>query len=151
MNLTIKKNGELPSLFSGFFGTSLLDRDFFGLDSDFFPSRLGINVPAVNISETPKEYRLELAVPGLERKDFNVEVDNHVLKITAEKEEEKDEKDGEYARREYSFNSFSRSFALPEGVKEGSIDAKYDDGLLKISIPKVKESPVKPALKVAVS
>lgn len=151
MNLTIRKNGGLPSLLSDFFGTSLIDKDFFDLDSDIFPSRLGINVPTANITETSKEYKLELAAPGLERKDFNVEVDNRVLKISAEKEEEKKEKDGEYSRREYSFNSFSRSFTLPEDIKEGSIDAKYENGVLKVLIPKVKETPAKPALKVAVS
>ncbi len=151
MNLTVRKNGGFPSLLSDFFSTSMIDRDFFDLDSDLFPSRLGINVPTANITETPKEYKLELAAPGLERKDFNVEVDNHVLKVSAEKEEEKREKDGEYSRREYSFNSFSRSFALPEDIKEGSIDARYENGVLRVSIPKVKETPSKPALKVAVA
>jgi HSP20 family protein len=147
MNLTLKKNGGLPSLLSDFFN----DKDFFNLDSDFFPSRLGINVPTANITETPKEYKLELAAPGLERKDFNVEVENHTLNISAQKEEEKKEKDGEYSRREYSFNSFSRTFTLPENVKEGNIDAKYENGVLKVSIPKAKETPVKPAHKVEVS
>lgn len=151
MNLTVRKNGGLPSLLSDFFGTSLIDKDFFDLDSDLFPSRLGINVPTANITETPKEYKVELAAPGLEREDFNVEVDNHVLKIGAEKEAEKAEKDGGYSRREYSFNSFSRSFTLPEDVKEGNIDARYENGVLKVSIPKVKETPAKPSLKVAVS
>jgi Molecular chaperone (small heat shock protein) len=151
MNLTVRKNGGLPSLLSDFFGTSLIDKDFFDMDSDLFPTRLGINVPTANITETPKEYKLELAAPGLERKDFNVEVDNHVLKISTEKEEEKREKDGEYSRREYSFNSFSRSFTLPEDVREGNIDAKYENGVLKVSIPKMKETPAKPALKVAVT
>ena len=151
MNLTLRRNGGFPSLMSDFFGTSLVDRDFLDLDSDFFPARLGINIPTANIAETPQEYKLELAAPGLERKDFNVEVNNHVLNISAEKEEEKKEKDGEYSRREYSFNSFSRSFTLPENIKEGDIDAKYENGVLKVSIPKVKETPVKAAHKVAVS
>jgi HSP20 family protein len=145
----IKKNGGFPSLLSNFFGPSLIDRDFFDVDSDVFPSRIGINVPSANISETSKEYTLELAAPGLERKDFNVEVENHMLKISAEKEEEKKEKDGEYSRREYSFNSFSRSFSLPENVKEGNIDAKYENGILKVLIP--KETPVSLARKVPVS
>lgn len=148
MNLTLRKNGGLPSLLSDLFNTSLIDQNFF---DPFFSSRLGINVPTANITETLKEYKLELAAPGLERKDFNVEVDNHTLKISAEKEEEKKEKTGEYSRREYSFNSFSRSFTLPENVKEGNIDARYENGVLKVSIPKAKETPVKPAHKVAVS
>lgn len=151
MNLTLKKNGGFPSLLSDFFNTSLMDRNFFDLDRDFFPSRLGINVPTANITETPKEYKLELAAPGLERKDFNIEVDDHMLTISAEKEEEKKEKDGEYSRREYSFNSFSRSFTLPENVKEGGIDARYENGVLKVSIPKAKETPTKSVHKIAVS
>ena len=151
MNLTVRRNDVFPSLFSDFFGTSLVDKDFFDLEKDLFPSRLGINVPTANITETPKEYKLELAAPGLERRDFNVEVDHHVLKISAEKEEDKKEEDGDYSRREYSFSSFGRSFTLPDNVKEGSIDAKYENGVLIVSIPKVKETPVRPALKVAVS
>ena len=138
-------------MISDFFGSSLIDKDFFDWNSDLFPARLGTSVPRANIIETPKEYKLELAAPGLERKDFNVEVDNHVLKISAEKEEEKKEKDGEYSRQEYSFSSFSRSFTLPEDAREGNIDAKYENGILKVSIPKVKETPAKPALKVSVS
>lgn len=151
MNLTVRKNGGFPSLLSDFFGTSLVDREFFDLTPDLFSSRLGINVPTANISETPKEFTLELAAPGLERKDFKVEVDNHTLTISSQKEEEKKEKEGDYSRREYSFNSFSRSFSLPENVKEGNIDAKYENGVLKVSIPKTKETPGKPVHKIAVS
>jgi HSP20 family protein len=150
MNLALRKNGGFPSLLSDVLSTSLIDK-VFDLDSDFFPTRLGINVPTANITETAKEFKLELAAPGLERKDFNVEVENHMLKISAEKEEEKKEKDGEYSRREYSFNSFSRSFTLPESIKEGDIDAKDENGVLKVLIPKVNETPVKSTRKVAVS
>ncbi|MFZ6013857.1 MAG: Hsp20/alpha crystallin family protein [Bacteroidota bacterium] len=151
MNLMVRKNGGFPSLFSDLFGTSLVNRDFFDFDGGFLTSRLGINVPTANITETSKEYELELAAPGLERKDFNVEVDHHTLTISAEKEEEKNEKNGGYSRKEYSFNSFSRSFTLPENVKEGNINAKYENGVLKVSIPKAKETQVKPAHKVTVS
>ncbi|HEY9005755.1 MAG TPA: Hsp20/alpha crystallin family protein [Ohtaekwangia sp.] len=150
MSLTVRKNGGTPSLLSDFFGAaSLFDRDLF--DMSIFPSRLGINVPTANITETSKEFRLELAAPGLERKDFDVKVENNTLTISAEKEEEKRERQGEYSRHEYSFNSFSRSFALPEGIKEGAIDAKYENGILKVSIPKAKETPAKPVHKITVS
>ena len=150
MNLTLRKNGGFPSLVSDFLGSSLFGNDVLGIDSDLFPARLGINLPTANITETPKEFKIELAAPGLERKDFVVKVDNHTLTITAEKEEEVKELDGEYSRREYSFNSFSRSFALPENVKDGNIDARYENGVLKISVPKLKETTVKPAVKVTV-
>ncbi len=151
MNLTVRKNGGFPSLISDFLNTPFIDRDLFDVESDFFPSRIGINVPSANITETSKEYTLELAAPGLERKDFKVEVEDRVLKISADKEEETTETKGKYSRKEYSFNSFFRQFALPENVKEGAIDAKYENGVLKLSIPKAKETSVKPARTIAVS
>ncbi|MDH5250373.1 MAG: Hsp20/alpha crystallin family protein [Cyclobacteriaceae bacterium] len=152
MNLTIRRDAGMPALVSDFLRpASLLGRDFFDIASDIFPARLGINVPTANITETPKEYKLELAAPGLSRKDFDIEVENNTLSISAEKKEEKKEEDGGYSRREYSFNSFCRSFLLPENIKEGSIDAKYENGVLRVSIPKVKETPVKPVHKIAVA
>lgn len=150
MSLVVRKNGGVSSLLSDFFGTSLVDSDFFDLSSDVFPARLGMNVPRANISETSKEFKLELAAPGLQRKDFKVEVDNHNLTISAEKEEESESTNG-YSKKEYSFTSFSRSFTLPDNVKEGEIDAKYDNGVLKVSIPKAKETPAKAARTVQVS
>ena len=151
MNLTVRPSG-LSRLFSDWPST-LLDRDFFDFESDLSPARLGINVPSVNISETPKDYILEVAAPGLERKDFNIEIDNHTLCISAEKEEKKEEKeeDNGYTRKEYSFNSFSRSFALPDDVKENNIDAKYENGILKLTVPKAKESTPKAVKKITVS
>ena len=152
MNTITKRNGSLPTLLSDFFSpASVLGRDFFDMDPDLFPTRLGINLPSANITETPKEFKLELAAPGLERKDFDIEVNNNILTISAEKEEEKKEEKGEYSRKEYSFNSFSRSFTLPENVKEGSIDAKYENGVLKLVLPKMKETAVKTSHKIAVS
>lgn len=153
MNLTLR-TPRLPRLLSDWLRpNTLLDRDFFDIDSDLFPARLGVNVPSVNIKETPKDYLLEVAAPGLERKDFKIEVDNHMLTISAEKEEKKEEKkeSNGYSRKEYSFNSFCRSFTLPENVKEGNIDAKYENGILKVTVPKAKETQVKPAHKIPVS
>jgi HSP20 family protein len=150
MNVTLRKKEGLPSLLSDLFSpTTLLGRDFF--EPDLFPARLGINLPTANITETPKEYKLELAAPGLERKDFTVEVENHTLTVSAEKEEEKKEEDKDYSRKEYSFNSFCRTFTLPENVKEGLIDAKYENGILMVIIPKQKETSVKPVHKITVS
>lgn len=151
MNAPVTRNGGMPSLFSNLFGGSMFDRDLFDWGNELFPSRLGINVPSANVTETPKEYKVELAAPGLDRKDFKVEVSNGMLTIAAEKEEEKKEKDGGHTRREYSFNSFSRSFALPDNVRDSNIDAKYENGVLRIVIPKEKETPVKLARKVEVS
>ena len=150
MKLTLRPSTGLSKFLSDWPAT-MLERDFF--DSDLFPARLGVNVPSVNIRETPNDYVLEVAAPGLERKHFNIEVNNDVLTISAEKEEEKEEtaeKNG-YSRKEYSFNSFSRSFSLPEDAKESAIDAKYENGILKVTVPKVKETPAKPSKKIQVS
>lgn len=151
MNLLVRNS--LPSMLmdwpmpGSLFGSDFLDNNF-----NFPTGRLGVNVPSVNVSETPKEFKIEMAAPGLERKDFNIEVENHSLCISAEKEETVEEKkEDEFTRREYSFNSFSRSFTLPENVKENEIDAKYDNGVLKVVVPKVKESAVKATRKIAVS
>lgn len=152
MKTAIKKNGGLPSMLSDFFGPSpVLGNDFFNLDSDLFPSRLGINVPTANITETSKAYCIALAAPGLERKDFTVEVNHHTLTISAEKEEETKETAGGYYRKEYSFNSFCRTFMLPENVRENDIDAKYTNGVLTVQVPKLKETQAKPVKKIAVA
>ena len=151
MNLTLRPTTSLGGVFSDWLRPdTIFDKDFF--DTEVFPTRLGVNVPSVNIKETSKGYTLEVAAPGLERKDFNVEVENHTLTISAKKEEKKEEKkeDEGYSRKEYSYNSFSRSFALPENVKEGDIDARYENGILMVLVPKVKETPVKPAQKIVV-
>jgi HSP20 family protein len=130
---------------------SLFGSDFFNGDFDLLPSRLGITIPSINVTETPAAYLLEVAAPGLERKDFNIEVENSCLCISAEKKEEKKEKEGDYTRKEFSFNSFSRTFNLPEDVKDGSIDARYENGVLKITVPKAKEAPAKATRKIAIS
>lgn len=150
MKLTLRPTSTLPVLFSDWLRPdSHFDRDFFDLRSSLFPGKSGMNVPSVNIKETSNEYTLEVAAPGLERKDFNIEVENQNLKISAEKEE-KEGANG-YSRKEYSFNSFTRSFSLPEDAREADIDAKYENGILIIHIPKAKETPVKPAHKIPVA
>ncbi len=152
MNLSPSKTKKSPSIWSGLIRplNTLFGRDLFDEDFDLLPQQLGINVPTVNISETPKEYLLEMAAPGLERKDFKIQLENQMLTISSEKSREKEEKKKGTSRKEYSFNSFSRSFALPDNIKEDKIVAKYDNGILKITIPKEKETPVKPAHQVEV-
>jgi HSP20 family protein len=151
MKSLTKKNGGVPSLFQDFFSNNpLFKRDLFDFDMDMPPSRLGINVPTANITENPKEYLVELAAPGLDRKDFNIEFEDQTLKISAEKEtEEKEEKD-QYSRKEYSFNSFMRSFYIPQAIKDDKIEAKYENGVLRITMPKQKETDAKATHKIEV-
>lgn len=110
--------------------------DFFA--DNFKPAVNGISIPAVNISENKTAYKLNVAAPGFKKEDFKLEVQNGYLVISAETKEETEDKDEKYTRQEYSYNSFSRSFSLPEQIKEEDIAAQYEDGLLKVTIPKLK-------------
>jgi len=94
--------------------------------------------PAINVKETGKDYQVELSAPGFEKKDFDIDVENHRLIISYEKKEEKEKKsdDEKYYRREFGMSSFTRTFELPEDAKEEQIQAKYDKGILLIVIPK---------------
>ena len=90
--------------------------------------------PAVNVKETDKSYEIEVAVPGMKKEDLKLDVDNGVLTISAEQKEEKENKEDNYTRREFSYSSFSRSFSLPQNVNEDSIKAKYDNGFLALTL-----------------
>jgi HSP20 family protein len=125
-------------------------------DGDFFFDNRWVGgemtVPAVNVCETKKAFELEVAAPGMKKKDFKVEVKDGHLFISSETKTEKEEKGEDYTRKEFSFNSFCRSFMLPENVMPENVKATYTDGILKITVPKAKvEEKGKPALTVAVS
>lgn len=109
-------------------------------ENDFFSSKFAFNLPAVNIKESDNEFKVEVAAPGLKKEDFKITVENDMIVINAEHEETKEEKDENYTRKEYNFNSFSRSFILPENVKDENIIAKYEEGILKLSLPKIEET-----------
>jgi HSP20 family protein len=151
MNTLIRTNGTLFPTLSDFFGaSSFFAPNLFDVDFDMPAFQLGINVPRANVSETDKEYQIELAAPGLTKKDFKIETDNGVLTISAEKEEKTETKNG-HTRTEYSFNSFSRSFTLPENSKPENIDAKYENGILRLTVPKKEITVTKPKKQIAVS
>ncbi len=98
-----------------------------------------ISVPAANVKEEDKTYFLEIAAPGYKKEDFNITVDNNVLTIRAERKTPNKEEDAEkYMRREFHYSGFTRSFTLPEHVEEEYITAKFEDGILKIDIPRQK-------------
>jgi HSP20 family protein len=111
--------------------------DFFETEDLLLNRMLSRNsVPAANIFESDKNFEIELVAPGLRKNDFKVKVENNVLIISAEREEEKKQVEKNYTRQEYSFNSFSRSFSMPENAKSEDIKAHYEDGLLRITIAK---------------
>jgi HSP20 family protein len=144
MTLVKFRNRDLfPSLFNEFF-----DRDFF--DS----ANMGFNnstMPAVNIKETKDDFVVEVAAPGMKKDDFKIEIDNNLLVISSEKEENKEEKvEGEFTRREFSYQSFKRSFTLPKTIEDGKIEAKYHDGVLNIKLPKKEDAKEKPKKLIAI-
>ena len=103
------------------------------------------NAPAINVLNLEKEIRLEVAAPGLEKNDFKINVENNYLVISADKKQENTENKEHYTRKEFSFQTFKRMYELPENVNGESITAKYENGILNISIPKAvpAEKPVK--------
>ena len=135
----------VPTLVSDIFDNAKL----FG--KNWLEKELGQSLPAVNIKETSKEFSLEFAAPGFNKNDFKVNIENNVLTINANKEEEKNEENKRFTRREFSFNSFSRSFTLPENVNTDKIDAKYNDGILRLSVPKKEETKVLPKKEIIVA
>ncbi|MBE9583637.1 Hsp20/alpha crystallin family protein [Mucilaginibacter sp. JRF] len=112
------------------------------LNDAFVSDRLSSRVPAVNIAETENEFHIELAVPGLKKEDFKINLDKNVLSIAAEKKAENVDEGKKYSKREYSYNSFVRSFTLPETADQSRIEADYTDGILKLNVAKKEEAKV---------
>ena len=131
----ISKPGMLPTVFDDFFKPW---NEWFDNGSSFF-GRI-MTVPAVNILENKNEYNVSLAVPGMKKEDFNIDVEGNMLTISCEKEETTEQNNERYNRKEYNYSSFSRSFTLPEEVNREKIEAKYEDGVLKVMLPKKEEA-----------
>lgn len=140
----LKRNRpNMPSLIDEFFGRDLMD--------GIFAERTGVSTPAVNVIEHSDHFQIEVAAPGLDKKDFRIDLDNNVLTVSSEKEMKNEEKDERFMRREFSYASFSRSFSLPDAVESDKIKASHKDGVLRISIPKKEEAKRKPPKEIAIS
>jgi HSP20 family protein len=133
----VKAGDRFPSVFD----------DFFKPWNEWFTNggvlSKPLTTPAVNVVENHNEYKVNLAAPGMKKSDFEIDVEGNMLTISSEKEETKEEKDEQYTRKEFSYSSFSRSFSLPEDVKQDKIEAIYEDGVLKISLPKKEDARAK--------
>ncbi len=131
------------------FFPSLMD-DF--LNPDWFGGvdNLKTSVPAVNIKDNTDGFEIELAVPGGKKEDFKVEVENDVLAISSEAKSENQETKENYTRKEFSYTSFKRAFTLPETVDGSKIDAKYEDGILKVTLPKKEEALPEPKRMISI-
>ena len=118
--------------------------DFFRPWNEWFDNggslERALTVPAVNITENKNGYQVSLAAPGMEKNDFNIDVEGNMITISSEKEDNLEEKDSRYTRREYSYSSFSRSFHLPDEVNQDKIEATYTDGVLNVMLPKKEEA-----------
>jgi HSP20 family protein len=125
---------------------SIFDRtldNFLNNDFGLLSTNHAQNIPAVNIQENETEYRIELAVPYLKKEDIKVRFNNGLLSISAEQKQEVEDKKDNYTHREFSYQNFKRNFKLPEIINEEAIDAKYEEGVLKVIIPKEKKLSLK--------
>jgi len=127
-----KSSKHLPDLVDNFFGQNLLD--------SFFSDRTWENKPSVNIIENESEFKVEVAAPGLEKADFNINMNQNVLTISAEKKQKEEKKEENYVRREFCYTSFDRSFVLPNEVDQEKIKAEHKNGILTVTLPKKAEA-----------
>jgi len=129
--MSLIKRSDWPALVNGSWLSDFFDDRLF--DSDWLRKQ---SMPAVNVNESDSKFEIEVAAPGLTKKDFNITVDNGVLTISSEREEEKEDKKKDYTRREFSYSAFSRSFTMPENVNQEDIKASYEDGILRLHVAK---------------
>ena len=139
----VKRNSNrtnFPQLFDDFFV-----RDFFNQRDDNYSSS-NSSLPMANIVETNEAFEVELAAPGMGKKDFQIELDNETLKISGERKVDNEmSEDARFVRREYNYQSFQRTFQLSKKVVDvAKIEAKYKDGIIKILIPKKEEAKALP-------
>lgn len=139
----LRKRTTLPSLVDEFFNNNMFP-GIFNVESNY-------TMPAVNIIEGKDDFRVEIAAPGLTKGDFKINLDNRVLTISSEKEEKNESSDDRYMRKEFSYCSFTRSFALPESADYEKISANHKEGILTVVIPKRDEAKEKPARQIKIS
>lgn len=126
--------------------------DFFNTNiSNFIGSDFVASNPSVNVVETEDNFKIEVAAPGLEKQDFELSIEKDHLIIESSKEEEKEVKEEKFTRREFNYASFKRSFYLPETVNANKIEAKYENGVLNIKLPKVEEAKIEASRTIKIS
>ncbi len=124
------------NFFDDFFTNELLDFKRAGF------SETGLTSPSVNVKEDADRFQIMVAAPGIKKENFNINLEKNILTISSENKTENEEVDenGTFTRREFNYNSFSRSFTLPETVESEKIEATYEDGILNVTVPKKEES-----------
>jgi len=127
--------------------------DFFGKDllSSFFSDGADYTVPAVNIKENDKSFEIEVAAPGVNKDDFKINLEKNVLTVSSEKETKIEVDPDNFMKREFGYNSFSRSFSIPESVNADKIKASHENGVLTIQLPKIEEAKLKNKKEIKIS
>ncbi|MDX9811551.1 MAG: Hsp20/alpha crystallin family protein [Bacteroidales bacterium] len=122
-------------------------------DDDFFPvvNTRSASLPAVNIREDDKRFILDLAVPGIDKKDLKIDINEDILTVSSESKHESEENREGYKRKEFSYSSFCRSFQIPDNVNSDKIEANYKDGILTVTLPKVEEDRNKISRQISIS
>jgi HSP20 family protein len=144
--LVLRNSNQVPSLFDRFF-----DGDLFDWSNRNF-SNTNTTIPSVNIKENADAFMVEVAAPGFEKGDFKIELNLNTLSISSEKKVENETKEGEvFTKREFSYQSFSRSFTLPQIADGDRIEANYQNGILTVLIPKREEAKPKPARMIEIN
>lgn len=143
MNLIKKNTVPFPSIID-----ELFKPDWLGGIQNF-----STTLPAVNIKESHIDFVIQLAAPGKNKEDFNIEIDHNVLTISSNEKTEKEDMDngGKYTRREFSYTSFRRAFTLPDTVNSENINATYENGILSVVLPKREEALPKPKRLIEIS
>jgi HSP20 family protein len=141
----VRFSNQLPSIFDRF-----LEPEFLNWSNRNY-SETNTTLPSVNISEGEDGFEVEMAAPGFEKNDFKIELNHDLLTITSEKKVDKENKEGQhFTRREFSYQSFSRSFTLPDSANGDKINATYENGILKVMIPKKEEAKPKPPRQIVI-
>ena len=152
--VSVPKNGSLAKSTLDFPTWSDWVDNFFSSDlPSVFTSNFntGMTLPKVNIRETADAFWVEMAVPGMKKSDFHIDLDNQLLSISTELKQEEERQEDNYTRREFGYSSFKRTFKLPESVDDSKINASYNDGILNIHLPKKEEAKQKPARTIKIS
>ncbi len=134
----MNRNQWLPTVFNDFFNT------------DYMP-KASCTAPAINVTESDKDYTVELAAPGLKKEDFKVNINddgNLVIKMEQKEEQKEEDKSRHYLRREFSYSKYEQTLILPDDVEKEQISAKVDNGVLTIDLPKTAAAQKKPARQI---
>lgn len=131
MNIAKIRNYQVPGFRNPSFFDEFLMRDLFN-----HKPMTGLTIPSANIKETEKSFLIELAIPGMQKSDFDIHIEENVLTISSEKKRDEKIENEKYTRQEFSYSSFKRSFTLPDSIENDQVKASYENGLLSIELPK---------------